>query len=1076
MTTQAHKQVGRQPSRKGSVQGDFVRLRDISHNVLGLASEASPTKREYRAILEVSSTNYTLKSEEEQDLMIAGYRAFLKSLAFPIQILVRSQQLDLGPYLQSLLEASTTPAYDPMWKELAESHAQFVQELAARRTLLEHRFYLILPAEQEPGTRQPSFSTLLPFGRRKRIQAETLERAQQQLDLRTEVVAQQLAAIGLHCRRLAGEELISLYYSCLTPQRAIRYPLSSPVVASIGRPTKVKQRKVAVSFPFSGSPDAMHEPWDASFPGLLRQQRSPGSEIPVPDLPHLADMLAPTSVEVTRESIRLEDEYARGIAVTNFPREVSPGWLAPLLMHDEITEVVFHVHPQDNAAMLRQLVRRKNEYQSSRRVNERRGRMEDPEMQVAEQDVDTLINQLASGEERVFEVGLYVMVRATDRRSLDERTDRIMAVLRNLFLVARPTTLEHAQAFRSFLPEARNELMRTFTLDCTSLATAFPFINNALFMQTGVLVGITPNGEPVAIDEWDESLDNPHEFAGAITGAGKSYFYKIRIMRELLQHRKKGLQVVVIDPEKEYEDLCQALGGDYVRLAPGSDQHLNPFDLLPHGTDIEAYIQDRSRGDRLADKVQALHALFDIMLADRGPGGVTTLTAREKGLLDRAIYETYRKVGITADPRTHDRQVPLLRDLHEVLKSNVCGKDEYGLADRLFRYVHGSLAGPFNAPTDVALGSHLVVFDIRDMSGELRPIGVFLITDFVWTQVLHSQRPRKLYIDEAWSLIQHPEGGRFLASLARRARKRYLALVTITQNPELFANDEWGSVVAANAATKVLKKQDRTSADAITQRFQLTSGERQRLLTFGKHEALLVAGGRRVIIHIEASPLEHRLATTDPRELARRREDEHGPVQPPLIAQQIDGGQNLAGSASNGYQPSETVGVKTQGKVRKTTGAREKRETGKDPGTARHIEILQESFQYILPCQEAFAKMLYAHLFQEFPQVEPLFANTDMKLQQKKLVASLAMVINQLRYPEKLAVTLRELGERHHTYAVRPEHYAMVGSALMKTLADFLGDRWTVEAAAAWQEAYESIVSQMLAGSATASSGGTYAN
>ncbi len=379
-------------------------------------------------------------------------------------------------------------------------------------------------------------------------------------------------------------------------------------------------------------------------------------------------------------------------------------------------------------------------------------------------------------------------------------------------------------------------------------------------------------------------------------------------MRELLQHRQKGLQVVVIDPEKEYEELCLALGGDYVRLAPGSNQHLNPFDVLPEGTDMPFYLADRSRGDRLADKVQALHVLFDIMLADRGPGGVTTLTAREKGLLDRAIYETYRKVGITADPRSHDRQVPLLRDLYDVLKSNVCGKDSYGLADRLYRYVQGSLSGPFHAPTDVALGSHMVVFDIRDMSGELRPIGVFLITDFVWTQVLHSQRPRKLYLDEAWSLIQHPEGGRFLANLARRARKRYLALVTITQNPELFATDEWGSVVASNAATKVLKKQDRTSADAITARFQLTSGERQRLLTFVKHEALLLAGGKRAVIHIEASPLEHSLATTDPRELARRREEVQ--VRP----QAEYSPQHLPGIGGNSHQHPKATKVPPGGK------------------------------------------------------------------------------------------------------------------------------------------------------------------
>ena len=851
-------------SRAGSVQAEFVRLRDIAHNVLCLISPANPSQREYRAILEVSATNYTLTSEEEQELIVAGYRAFLKSLTFPLQILVRSQQLDLQPYVQSLLDSSTT-MHDATWRELAHSHAQYVRELAARRTLLEHRFYLIIPSDQASDTKQHALAGLLPFRRKgARNRVETLEKAQQQLDLRAGMVAQQLSSIGLQCRRLAGYELASLYYSCLTPDRALRFSLPPQAFASVNQPTRVKQK--------TGNASTVSSPGAQSLPQvavqLQRQRESP--VLPLPDLPHLADLLAPSSVEVTRDAICLEGEYARALAITGFPREVSPGWLAPLLLHDDIADIVFHLHPQENASMLRQLLRRKNIYQLSRRVNLRQGRLDDPETQVAEQDVDGLISQLARGEERIFELGFYVIVRATDLHSLEERTERMLAVLRNLFLVARPTTYEHVPAFRSSLPEAHDELRRTFTLDCSSLATAFPFISNSLFMPSGVLVGITPNGEPIAIDEWDESLDNPHEFCGAITGAGKSYLYKIRIMRELLQHRKRGLQVVVIDPEKEYEDLCTALGGDFVRLAPGSEQHLNPFDLLPSGTNLASYIQDRSRGDRLADKVQALHALFDIMLADRGPGGVTTLTAREKGLLDRALYETYREKGITADPRTHGRQAPLLGNLYGVLRSNVCGKDEYGLSDRLYRFVQGSLAGPFNAPTDVALHNHLVVFDIRDMSGELRPIGVFLITDFVWTQVLHTTRPRKLYIDEAWSLIEHPEGGRFLANLARRARKRYLALVTITQNPELFATDEWGSVVAANAATKVLKKQDRTSADAITTRFQLTSGERQRLLTFGKHEALLLSGGKRVVIHVEASPLEHRLATTDPRELANR--------------------------------------------------------------------------------------------------------------------------------------------------------------------------------------------------------------
>jgi hypothetical protein len=494
-------------TRKGSVQSEFVRAREIAHNVLCLVSPTGPTQREYRAILEVSATNYTLRSQEEQDLIIAGYRALLKALAFPIQILVRSQQLDLGPYVQSLLETSATTLHDATWRELALSHAQYVRELAARRTLLEHRFYLILPADQGSDTKPHALAGLLPFGNKgARNGAESLEHAQQQLDLRTEVMAQQLASLGLQCRRLSGYELAALYASCLTPDRAMRSPLPPQAFASVGQSTRVKQHRKSI---VSGTVSPPHVAGQTYC-----QRESPA--LPLPDLPHLADLLAPASVEVTRDALCLEGEYVRALAVTCFPREVSPGWLSPLLLHDDITEIVFHLHPQDNAAMLRQLLRRKNTYQSSRRVNLRRGRLDDPETQVAEQDVDELISQLASGEERLFELGFYVIVRAADRHSLDERTDRLLAVLRNLFLVARPTTYEHAPAFRSFLPGARDELRRTFTLDCSSLATAFPFISNSLFMPKGVLVGI---------DEWGESLDNPHEFCGAITGAGKSYFY-----------------------------------------------------------------------------------------------------------------------------------------------------------------------------------------------------------------------------------------------------------------------------------------------------------------------------------------------------------------------------------------------------------------------------------------------------------------------------------------------------------------------------------------------------------------------
>ena len=256
--------------------------------------------------------------------------------------------------------------------------------------------------------------------------------------------------------------------------------------------------------------------------------------------------------------------------------------------------------------------------------------------------------------------------------------------------------------------------------------------------------------------------------------------------------------------------------------------------------------------------------------------GAVGLSQREKGLLDRCLYETYRRVGVTSDPHTHDRPAPLLRDLYDTLRSNTCGVDSFGLAERLERYVHGSLASLFSAPTNVALDNPLVVFDVRDLDGELRPLGLLLIADYVWTRVRQARQPHLLVIDEAWSLMQHTEGGRFLAGLARRARKHYLGLVTITQDVEDFLSSEWGRVVLANSSIQLLMKQDSTTIDAVSDAFHLSTSERHYLLACHKGDGLLFARGGHVQLRVEASQMEHALITTDPRELAQRTESAAG--------------------------------------------------------------------------------------------------------------------------------------------------------------------------------------------------------
>lgn len=568
----------------------------------------------------------------------------------------------------------------------------------------------------------------------------------------------------------------------------------------------------------------------------------------------VADLIAPAVVEVARDHLRLDTQFARTLVVTGYPRTVSPGWLAPLIDFEEPIELSLHLHPLQTAQMVSTLSHKLVQLHSSRLLAARGGRLPDPEREVAYEDAERLRDALQRGDEKIFSVALYILLRAGSLAALDALTRKVELTLGGMLAHARTAILEQDTAFQSCLPQGQDQLLLYRNLDTSSVATMFPFSSSSLTMERGVLYGIARhNHSPVIVDPFDESLENANMVVFATSGAGKSYFTKLMALRNLLL----GVDFLVIDPEDEYRALCTAVDGQYVRLASTSAQHLNPFDLPPADQDEEAR-------DPLAEQVAALLALLEIMLAEPGHG----LTSHERALLDRALYHTYAASGITDDLSTHLRPPPLMRDLHAVLVDTP-GEVAMSLAARLQRYVEGSLSGLFSAPTDVALDRRLVVFNIQALEPELRPLGVHLIATFVWNQVRRSRRPRLLIIDEAWSLVQYPEGGAFLAGMARRSRKYYLGLVTITQDVADFLGVDHGRTVLANAALKLLMKQDAAIIAPVVQAFRLSAEERQFLLAAGKGEGLFFARGSHVALKIEASPAEHRLATTSPRELAR---------------------------------------------------------------------------------------------------------------------------------------------------------------------------------------------------------------
>jgi len=572
----------------------------------------------------------------------------------------------------------------------------------------------------------------------------------------------------------------------------------------------------------------------------------------------VVDLVAPAALESSRSHVLVDRRYVRVLALAEYPRYVHPNWLSQLIDFDEPLDLSLHLAPLDSAATIRSLTHKLVELQSSRLLDARSGKIANAEREVAYEDVERLRDALQRGEERVFSASLYLCLRAPTAAALDDLTRRVEAALGGMLAASRPALYEMLPGFFSCLPAGQDHLGRCRNLDTTSAATMLPFTSSHLSMERGILYGISVhNNSLVIFDPFSRELENANKVVFAKSGAGKSYACKVEALRALML----GIEYYVIDPEDEYRRVCEAVGGQYIRLAGTSPHRINPFDLP-----TVAATDDDSR-DALAERVLALQGLLGLMLADRA----STLNQREKGALDAALYETYERARITREARTHNQPAPVLRDLHAVLRDK---GDPYGLADRLERYVDGSLGQVFSSPTSVDLDRPFVVFNVRDLEPELRPLGVYLIADYIWRQVRAARRPRMLLIDEAWSLVQHEEGARFLSSMARQARKHYLGLTTVTQDVEDFLHAAEGHTVLANSSVQLLMRQDSSTIDVVNQTFRLSAGEREFLLSCRKGEGLFFSRGNHIALRVEASPMEHALATTDPAELVEREREE----------------------------------------------------------------------------------------------------------------------------------------------------------------------------------------------------------
>ena len=580
----------------------------------------------------------------------------------------------------------------------------------------------------------------------------------------------------------------------------------------------------------------------------------------------LRDVIAPSSIEIESNYIKIGSRYARTLFVFAYPRSLFTGWLSPLINIDEVIDISLNIEPVESQVVLDNLKKKVGQLEANYSINAEKGKVRDPGLEAAIGDAEELRDKLQVGEDRFFRLGLYLTVYGKDLQELDEIVKKIESVFGNSLIYTKPATIQMEQGFTSTLPLGSDLLGVKRNMDTGAVSTIFPFTTANLSNEEGILYGINRhNNGLVLFDRF--SLENANMTVFAKSGAGKSFAIKLEALRSLMF----GTDIIIIDPENEYKTLCNAVDGSFLQLSLTSNTHVNPFD-------IPLAIDEEEADNALRANIIMLHGLLRLMMGDMGPA--------EESDLDIAIINTYAQKGITNDPLTHGAEPPVMTDLYNVLNS--MGGNGPALAARLRRYTEGTFSGIFSQQSNVDLNNPFVVFNIRDLEDELRPIGMYIVLNYIWNKVKSEKKKRMLIVDEAWQLMQYQDSAQFLFSIAKRCRKYFLGLTTITQDVEDFLNTRLGRAIVNNSSLQLLLKQNPAAVDKVAETFKLTSEEKKRLSQFPVGEGLFFAGLSHIILKILASPTETQLITTNPQDL-------------------LDAGKNIAAYENPAIQSADTL-------------------------------------------------------------------------------------------------------------------------------------------------------------------------
>ena len=571
----------------------------------------------------------------------------------------------------------------------------------------------------------------------------------------------------------------------------------------------------------------------------------------------LRDFIAPSSLEFSSTHFQLGTRFARTYYVYGYPRQIFTGWLSSMVNLDEVMDMSMYVYPVESQVVLDNLRKKVTQLEAGIQIDSEKGRVRDPLKQASILDAEEMRDKLQVGEERFFRFGLYFTMYGSSLEELEFISHKVESLLGQQLVFSKPASSQQEQGLNSVIPQLVDQLQIRRNMSTGALSTSFPFTSADLTQDNGILYGINMHNSGLVIfDRF--GLENGNSVVFAKSGAGKSFTVKLEALRSMMF----GTEIFIIDPENEYQRLCDAVAGAYVRLSLNSPTRINPFDL-------PKVIDSEEADDALRSNLITLHGLLRLMMGGAQSqmlGGnsalMPALAPSEEADLDAALIETYAKAGITNDPLTHTGIPPTIMDLYDTLLH--MGGTGPQLAQRLRKYTSGTFAGIFSQQSNVDINNPLVVFNVRDLEDELRPVAMYIVLNYIWNKTKSDLKRRILIVDEAWQLMKYEDSANFLFSLAKRARKYNLGITTITQDVEDFMGSRMGRAIVANASMQFLLKQSPSAVDVLSSVFKLTSEETKRLSQFPVGQGLFFAGQNHVHIQVAASPTETSLITTDP--------------------------------------------------------------------------------------------------------------------------------------------------------------------------------------------------------------------